>query len=412
MFLRNNYCRLCKSKKIKIGLDLGRVKIAEKYSHKKFKNIATFPLSIGACTNCKNVQTMEIIDLKYLWQDYTYLSGQTPSIVAHFKDISNKIQKKIKVKPNDYVIDIGSNDGTLLKNFQKKMNVLGVDGAKNVAKIANIAGIRTVNKFFDYDLSKEIKNKYGKAKIITCFNSFAHTPDLNTIVKGIKNLLDQDGIFVFECQYLGDIYKNKIIGTFFHEHLYHHSLTSLDNLCNSHGLNFYHVEKANIQKGSIIGYISIKKIKKTKIFKKLLKLEKTKNYLSVKKLEILKKYIITQRNNLKKLIYNIKSDKIAYYGSARSAPIFIENYKIKKKIKYLFDDHPLKVGKFSPLTNEKVLPTNRIYEEKIKIIIILAYLHSKKIIKKNLKFIKNGGKFIIMYPKVIKVDKSNYKKIL
>ena len=412
MFVKSNHCRLCKSKKIKIGLDLGSVKIAEKYSHKKFKKIPKFPLSIGACSKCKNIQTMEIVDLKFLWQDYTYLSGQTPSIVNHFKDISTRILEKQKIEPNDYIIDIGSNDGTLLKNFHKKMNVLGVDGAKNVAKIANRAGIKTINKFFDHNLSKEIKNKNGKAKIITCFNSFAHTPDLNTIIKGIKNLLDENGIFVFECQYLGDIYKNKIIGTFFHEHLYHHSLTSLNNLCNSHGLNFYHVEKANIQKGSIIGYISIKKIKKTKIFKELFKREKTMNYLSIKKLESLKKYIITQKNNFKKLTKDAKPDEIAYYGSARSAPIFIENYGMENKVKYLFDDHKLKIGKFSPLTNQKVLPTNRIYKKKIKIIIILAYLHSKKIIKKNLKFIKNGGKFIIAYPEIIKVDKSNYKKII
>ena len=149
MFVKSNHCRLCKSKKIKIGLDLGSVKIAEKYSHKKFKKIPKFPLSIGACSKCKNIQTMEMVDLKFLWQDYTYLSGQTPSIINHFTDISTKILEKQKIKPNDYIIDIGSNDGTLLKNFHKKMNVLGVDGAINVAKIANRDGIKTINKFFE-----------------------------------------------------------------------------------------------------------------------------------------------------------------------------------------------------------------------------------------------------------------------
>ena len=413
MLIKSQYCRLCKFKDIKIGLDLGKVQIAEKYSNKKFKKIPKFPLSIGFCNRCKNVQTMEIVNLKFLWQNYTYLSGQTPSIVEHFKVVTENIYKMLKTGNDDYVIDIGSNDGTLLKCFKKKkLKVLGIDGAKNIAKIANQSGIPTISEFFDFNLSKIIKKKYGKAKIITCFNSFAHTPNLNSIIKGIKNLLDKDGIFVFECQYLIDIYKNKVIGTFFHEHLYHHSLTSLNNLFNSFNLNFFHVEKVNIQKGSIIGYVSINKLKKSKVFKNLIKNEKTKKYLGLKKLNSLKKYINVQKSKIERITKNTSSKHMGFYGSARSAPIFIENYGINNKVNYLFDDHELKIGKFSPLINQRVLPSKMIYSTNVKIIIILAYLHSKKIIRKNIKFIQKGGKFIIVYPNVEQVDKLNYKKFL
>ncbi len=408
-------CRLCLSKNIKIGLKLKKIPIGEKYflSQKKAKTQKKIPLTISWCPNCKNVQINEVINLKDLWNNYTYLSSQTKAIVDHFNDVAKRILRRFNLNKNDLVFDIGSNDGTFLKCFKKeKLKVLGIDGAKNVAKIANQSGIPTISKFFDFNLSKKIKKKYGKAKIITCFNSFAHTSNLNSIIKGIKNLLHKDGIFVFECQYLIDIYKNKVIGTFFHEHLYHHSLTSLNNLFNSFDLNFFHVEKVNIQKGSIIGYVSIKKLNKSKVFQNLIKNEKTKKYLSLKKLNSLKKYISTQKSKIEQITKNTSSKHMGFYGSARSAPVFIENYGINNKVNYLFDDHELKIGKFSPLINQRVLPTKMIYSTNVKIIIILAYLHSKKIIRKNIKFIKKGGKFIIVYPNVEQVDKLNYKKFL
>ena len=216
---------------------------------------------------------MEVINNKLLWQDYTYLSSQTEAIVKHFAKFTKKTLKRFNLNKNDLIIDIGSNDGSLLKAFKKskkKIRVLGVEPAKNVAQLAEKKNINTLNKFFDFNLSKLINNKFEKAKIITCFNTFAHSENLRSIVKGIKNILDKDGVFIFECQYLMDIYKNKILGTFFHEHLYHHSVSSLKYFFNLYGMELFDVEKANIQKGSIIGYVGFKKDLKLKKMLKIL----------------------------------------------------------------------------------------------------------------------------------------------
>ena len=416
MFYRSRNCRLCNSNDIKVGLNLRKVVIGEKYSKKKFPKINKYPLTISSCFKCKNVQTNEIINLNLLWQKYTYLTGQTKAIVKHFKQVGKNIEKRKKLKKNDLIIDIGSNDGSFLEFFnKKKYNVLGVDGAKNVAKIANNKGIKTINKFFDYNLSKSIKDKYHNIKIVTCFNAFAHSSDLHAIIKGIKNILDEDGIFVFECQYLGDIYKKKIIGTFFHEHLYHHSLESLNNLFKLYNLNFFHVEKAKIQKGSIIGYVGNKKFykNKSKLFKKYFNTEVKNKISSLNELKKLQNFVYIQKKNYLKLFKKFKKNKIGIYGSARSGPIYFENFGMNnKKINYIFDDHKLKVNYYSPLINKKIESTKNIDKHKIKVLIILAYLHTKKIIKKHLQYLKNGGSFITVYPTVKLINYKNYKKYL
>ena len=230
-------CRLCLSKNIKTGLKLKKIPIGEKYflSQKKAKTQKKIPLTISWCAHCKNVQLNEVINSKNLWNNYTYFSSQTKAILDHFNDVSKIILKRFNLDKNDLVFDIGSNDGSLLNYFKKqKIKVLGIDPAANVVKFANEKGIKTIKGIFDYKISKLICKKYKKAKIITAFNVFAHTENIRGMLRGIKNLLSDDGIFIFEVQYLKDIYKNKILGTFFHEHMYHHSVTSLNKLLINH----------------------------------------------------------------------------------------------------------------------------------------------------------------------------------
>ena len=416
MYTETNFCRLCLNKKIKVELKLKNIPLGEKYSKVKSiaKNSFRFPLNLGWCEKCRTLQTMEIISPRLLWSDFTYLSSQTKAIVDHFKILSGNIIKKFKVKKNHLIIDIGSNDGTFLRFFKdKKCRVLGVDPAKNVVRIAKNNGINTIPEFFDLKIAKKISKKNKKAKIVTCFNTFAHAPNMREIIKGIKEILADDGIFIFECQYLSDIYKKKILGTIFHEHMYHHSVTSLDNFFRSFGLDLFDVKKVNIQKGSIIGFVC-KKNKKSisKSVKNLLKLERLSGDIELKKLVDLKKFINLQKTKASKILKPYKGKIIGAFGSARSGPTLAFNYGLDKSFGMFFDDHPLKVGKYSYFNGLRVLPTKQISTINPAILIILAYLHSKKIVKKNIKYLKNGGKFLAVYPKVSLITFKNYKKFI
>ncbi len=415
-FYTTKFCRLCLNKKIKVGLKLVSMTLGEKYSKNQqdTKKSKKFPLSVGWCGKCKNVQTMEIVDPKFLWSDFTYLTSQTKAIVDHFKLLSKNIINKFKIRERDLIIDIGSNDGTFLNFFKKKnCKVLGVDPALNVVKIARRKGITSICSFFNKGVVKKIRKKYNKAKLITCFNTFAHAPNMREIVFCISEILDNNGIFVFECQYLSDIYKKKILGTIFHEHMYHHSVTSLNNLFNTYDLQLFDVERVNIQKGSIIGYVCKKNTRQiSSKVKRCLKREHTNGDTSYKKLTNFSNFIRIQKKNALKILNNYKISEVGAYGSARSGPTYAFNFGLFKKFGHFFDDHPLKVNKFSFFNGYKVLETKKIDVLRPKILIILAYLHSKKIIRKNLKYLRKGGKFLIVYPKISLVNKRNYKKFI
>ena len=411
----SNNCRLCLSKKIKTVFSFKPMPIGEKYSRSKFKKkTIKYPFSVGICKKCKNVQTMEVVNDKNLWENYTYFSSQTKAISNHFKEVSKYIIKQTKLDKNHLVIDIGSNDGTLLKNFKNSgIKVLGVDPAENVVRYANSIGINTMVGKFDKSIGKRILKKNYKAKLVTAFNVFAHTSKLREMIKTIDNVLDEKGFFVFEVQYLGDILDKKILGTFFHEHMHHHSITSLKNFLEEFNFNFIDAIKVNIQKGSIIGIATKnKKLKKTKRFRNILKNENKNKYCTEKKLIEFKNFVQNSKDKIRKIVNKEKNKILCGYGAARSGPNFIINYGLDKKIDFLVDDHPMKVNKFSAFNNLKVYPTNVLNKKKINLCVIFAYLHQKKIIKKNLAYLNSGGNFLVLFPSPKIINKKNYKKFL
>ena len=416
MYKTTNYCRLCLNKKIKIGLKLKSIPLGEKYTKKRKKLFKQkkYPISLGWCKKCKNVQTMEVVEPKILWSDFTYISGQTKQIVNHFKSISNIIINRFRLGPKDFFVDIGSNDGTFLKFFQKKkIRVLGIDPAKNVVRLAKKNDIPSITEFFNFKISKLIKKNNGKPKIIICFNTFAHSENIREMLAGIYNLLDEKGVFIFECQYLSDIYKKKILGTIFHEHMYHHSITSLNNFFNSYKMNLFAVKKVNIQKGSIVGFVCKNNLyPKTNYLKKMIILEKKNNDITFNKLLLFQKYINNQRDKSQKLLKKFNGELIGAIGAARSGPTYAFNYGLDKYIKVLFDDHPLKKNKFSGFNQLRVFPTNKIFLLKPKVLIVLAYLHLKKIIIKHKNYLKTGGNFMSVYPEIKLINYKNYKKII
>ncbi len=419
-YKNSNNCRLCSSKSIKKIYDFEKIPVGEKYFIKKnnFKKILQFPMTLYRCSNCFNVQISEVIDPKYLWSDYTYLSGQTASIKKHFSEFTANLFKKnfFKYNNNDLIIDIGSNDGSLLHFFKKrKLRVLGVDPALNIVKLANFNGINTIHGLFDLQISKKINLQYGKAKIITAFNVFAHTDKMQEMIISIRNILDKEGIFIFEVQYLADILKKKILGTFFHEHMCHYSITTLHKFFKQHNMKLIDVEKVNIQKGSIIGYVAHKKssikIKKT-VVNNILK-EKLNQINSIKTLKNFFKTINSDKIKINKIIKSIsKNQLVIAYGAARSGPTLAYNYGLRNKISFIIDDHFMKVNKYSPLDCAKVVSSSSIDKFINSPIIILAYLHAKKIIKKHKKFVMHGGQFIILFPKIKLINSLNFHKFI
>lgn len=416
IYSRRKNCRLCNSKKLKLGFKLKPSPFGDIFFSSKKKAILghKVPISIYRCEKCKHIQNSEYVNPKLLWKDYTYLSSQSQMIIDHLGDVSKKVIKKYKLSKKDLVVDIGSNDGTFLKNFKSKsIKIFGVDPAKNVVKMANKRGIRTLASPINKKAVKTIIKKSGKAKIVLAFNVFAHNNDMNYFTKCAKDLLTKDGYFIFEAQYLRDIYKKRILGTFLHEHISHHSIYSLLEFFKRHNLNFYDLEFNEIQKGSIIGYVSNNiKLKKTEKFKKALLREKKENLNSLKNVRSFNTYIDKNFTLCQKILSKYKDKLITGFGSARMGPIYAINFGFMNKISYLFDDHFMKVNKFTNVTAKKVLPSKDINKLRPSICFVLAIEHLKNIVLKNIQYLREGGKFVSVFPKVQEINFKNYKRIV
>ena len=198
-------CRLCKSQKLELFLDLGFTPPSDSFLTKSELNKPEtyYPLEVYLCHNCGHMQLGYVVPGEILYcRNYPYDNSTSLSFRKHFFDLSKKVNERFKLAQNSLVIDIGSNVGSLLSWFKEQgMNVLGVDPASNLADKATKKGFETIPDFFSSYLAKKIVGEKGKASIITATNVFAHVPDLDDFMEGIKILLDENGIFIFEVQY-------------------------------------------------------------------------------------------------------------------------------------------------------------------------------------------------------------------
>lgn len=407
-------CRLCDDSDVKLVVKLNPVPLAEKYTSTpdEAKNAPTFPIDLYMCNKCSHVQLLDVIDSKNLWEDYTYHSGQTQGIVNHFKEVSDKVIAKYSPAADSLVIDIGSNDGTLLRFFKNAgYRVHGVDPAREIAQKATESGIETTPSVLTKEVAAAIREKCGPASVVTAFNVYAHADNLSDMTDSIRLLLADDGVFMFEVQYLMDIVDKVLLGTIFHEHMSHHSLKPLIKFLDSHQLELIDVERVSIQKGSIIGVAQPKggPRKVSSAVTELVKLEDDRKLDKLVVMEEFNQRIERNREVARQLIKSWKEQgfTVAGYGAARSGPTLMAQFEFTNEIQYIFDDHPQKVNRFSPGNGVPVLPTSELLAKKPDVVIILAWIHARTIIEKSQAYLDQGGRFVVCTPDVRVIDKNN-----
>lgn len=260
-FYHRQTCRLCDSENVELVVKLEPIPLSENYciDSETGRNADRYPVDLYMCTACGHVQQLDVVDAKCLWENYTYCSGNAKGMPEHFHDVCQSILSKYSLPENSLVIDIGSNDGSLLKPFkQAGCNVLGIDPAIEIANQATRNGIETIPELMSLDIAKQLREKRGASQVVLCFNAFAHADNLGEMVEAIKTLMAPEGVFVFEAQYLVDIIDRVLIATIFHEHMSHHSVKPLSYFLDSHGLELIDVQRVPIQHGSILGTVQLK----------------------------------------------------------------------------------------------------------------------------------------------------------
>lgn len=389
-------CRICASDKITKFLDLGESPLANAFINplQKLDTEAIYPLDVGFCHECNLVQLLHVIEKEVLYTDYIYFSSGVEKLSDHFEKYARDVMKFLK--KSDQVVEIGSNDGILLKFFKEQgYQVQGVDPAANVALIARSKGIPTIIDYFGEKLAK----KMNRARLILANNTFAHIDNFHDFVKGIKVLLAPKGVFVFEAPYLVDMFENLTYDTIYHEHLSCLSVRPLKRLFQYYGLEIFDVQVTPTQGKSLRVFVGKRgdheitdNVEFYVSLEYSMRLDQLSSYLELgKKVEKQRKCLV----NLLK-IYKKGGKKIAAYGAPAKGNTILNYCKIgTETLEYVVDDLPAKIGMLTPGMHIPVISSDYARLNPPDYYLLLAWNYQKEILEKESNFRIKGGRFII-----------------
>ncbi len=389
-------CRVCDATELDLAVDLGKQPWCNNFL--KPEDVGRepyYPLCVVFCTNCHTAQLDYTVPKEVMFGDHTYLSGVTRSLSDHFRQVANEVDHQFfQGTTEKAVLDIGSNDGTQLKHFRALgYDVLGVESSKTTAKIANEAGIPTVNAFFNLDLVNQLSRQFD---VINAAGVFFHLEELHSVTDGIRAALRPDGVFVVQFLYMKRIVENLAFDQIYHEHLLYYNLNTIEALLNRHGLALFDAYLSPIHGGSIIGYV-------THAGKRL----------PTDRLEALRQAEIDERSNefetyrtFAQRIEQMKAENLAYLRRAKQqgkrifgmgAPVkgntLLNYFGVGTQyIDYLVEKNEMRRGLYSPGMHIPIVIEKELTEPP-DIYYVLAWNFKKEILANNQALIDRGVEF-------------------
>lgn len=396
-------CRICKSKKLKEVFNLGKQVIATYFPKKKENDYPKIPLILIKCENCELVQLQHTVNASNLYtHSYGYRSGINSTMKQHLHNISKYIKKNYKINNKDTILDIGCNDGTLLKSYYlKNVNYIGIDPIANKFKKFYPKNLLINANYFSSENFNKISN--NKVKIITSISMFYDLPEPNNFVKDIKKILAPNGVWVLEQSYLPFMLKTNSFDTICHEHLEYYCLKQINYLVLKNNLKIIDVFFNNINGGSFqvhVTHANSEIIENSKKINKILNKEKKLNInLEFKKL---KKNINNIKNGLLKTLVKYKKldKKIFIYGASTKGNTLLQYFNISKKlIVAAAERNTEKFGLETPGTRIPIISEQQMRKSNPDFLLVLPWHFKKEFIKRERSFLKKI-KFIFPIPRL------------
>lgn len=361
-----------------------------------------YPLNIYFCPKCGLVQLRDVVPPQILFKDYVYLTGMSQTMKQHFYLLAVEVVNNFNLSKDNLVIDIGSNDGTLLKGFkQLGIKTLGIEPATNVALVAEQEGIETINDFLSVEVAKSIIGRKGHARVITGTNVFAHINNLDETLQIVNSLLTIDGIFVIEVPYLVDLLSKTEFDTMYHEHLSYFSLRPLVTLFKRFDMELFDVKRIFVHGGAIRCYVRRAPSEVEDSVYQLLSLEKD---LGLDQLHTYLEFAAKVKNvriQLTSMLKRLKKEgnRIIGYGATAKGNTLLNYCKIGTDIlDYIIDNTPFKQGLYTPRMHIPIMPPHRLLKDMPDYILLLAWNYLDEILGKEQKYRELGGKFIVPIP--------------
>ncbi|UZE92310.1 MAG: class I SAM-dependent methyltransferase [Methanosarcinales archaeon] len=403
-FVSNNKCRVCGCKNLHKFLSLGNMPLPNRFlKRNQLDDIEyVYPLDMYFCSNCYLVQLLDVVSPKVMFEKYTYLTGASKPMQTHFAGLAKDVIQNFRPNKNSLVVDIGSNDGTLLQCFSKVgLQTLGIEPASNIAKLAEANGIQAINDFFSEECAMKICEKYGHANVILATNVFAHVDNLESFLHGINHLLSKNGVFIIEVPYLLNLLNNTEFDTIYHEHLSYFALHPLVYLFRKFGMEIVDLKQIPVHGGSIRIFVQKSAKQQSPAVTELLFRERKSGLCSLKtylefaeKVALVKEKLVCILKILKK-----EGARITGYGATAKGNTLLNYCKIGTDIlDYISDTTPFKQGRYTPGMHIPVFPEEKFHEDPPDYSLLLAWNYADEILQKESEYMKRGGKFILPIP--------------
>jgi SAM-dependent methyltransferase len=399
-------CRCCDGRRVELVIDLGDQPHCNRLVRRDTPLGAepSFPLRVGFCRDCTMVQIDHTIPKESMFSDYPYVSGTTKTLPAHFRATSERVAAAYGLGRADLVVDIGSNDGTWLKQYDTiGCRVLGVEAASNVALLAREAGVMTWNRFFNADCARDILALHGPAKLITAAGVFFHLEELHSVVRGIADLLADDGVFVVQAIYLGGMIENTAFDQVYHEHLCYYTLRSLSALLERHGLEVFEADLVAIHGGSIEAHVARKGARKVgDSVRRMRAMEEAKGFGEIATYRGFAHAVLGLRDQLLGVLrdYRARGKSVWAYGAPAKGATLVNSFGIGPDlVQKAVEKNPMKVGLDMPGTRIPIEDEAK-DEPRPDAYLVLAWNFIDEFVAKEAAYLRAGGAFIVPVPKV------------
>lgn len=401
-------CRLCGSHSFEKIWSFGSTPLANAYlrpdevgRHELFA-----PLDVYYCQSCSLVQLRDVVSPEVLFSQYLYVSSTSSTFVRHFEDFATSLRERFGLTGETLVVDVGSNDGILLKPLRDAgVRVLGIDPARVIADAASAEGIETVAEFFTPRVAASVRRDHGAAQVIAANNVFAHTDDVTGFVAAVDALLADDGVFVFEVQYLGDLVAQNLFDIVYHEHVCYYHLHPLVAFFRQRGMEVFDVERPSVHGGSLRVFVQRAGGPHHTASRvgSLLQDEERHGLNTSLPYHAFAERIERNKGLLRDLIRRIHSEgkRIVGYGAPAKATTLMYAFGLdQESIEYIVDDdRRFKQGMLMPGTHIPIVSPDRLYEDRPDYCLILAWNFAEPIMRTHSRFTEQGGRFIIPVPK-------------
>ena len=400
-------CRLCESPDLQLTLKLPSSALADDYlpEEQAERSLERYPLNVMLCPSCGQCQLEHVASAEAIYGDYIYRTASSPGLDVHFESYASDVFKAIHLKSGASILDLGCNDGALLRSFQSRdCKVVGVEPATQIAQALEASGIPTFAKFFNEETAENIKQHHGLFDAITANNVFANVDDVKSFSLSARSLLKESGVFIIETGYASSVVENSVFDNIYHEHLSYFSVAPLKRFFESLEMELIHVQEVPTKGGSIRCYLQKKNgpHKVTSVIPELIQRETSGGLFDGTAFDRLKERIQKVKGETHKLLNQLKNNgkKICGYGASATCTTMLHTLELGELLEFLVDDNPIKENTLSPGFHLPVHPSTYLLrpENHGAIAVILPWRFKDSILSRSSKFIASEGRFLSLLP--------------